>query len=471
MIRGLSLRRLAGAFAAAVLLSLAVTGTAHAWTQVTGIGVNGSNTDELGLARSGDGVLHVAWTRAPIGSYNDDLLHSAIGRDGRGVSGPNAILGGFEFNNSVDLLFSPAGGLRVFFAGLNPASPLDTLLATATAGADGKTWSLQPTPVSNSTPGSNHPVYVASGIGGGLAADGTVIGAWGDSSPNGGGFHVGLSSATPDVEFPPTVGDLGPDAATGSDGQLVLARNDIAPASARLVARLLPSGQELVAPNSGALQTGDRVSISGRSGGKPGVYIAYTSGDNPFTGFPTIWKVGSATAKRVSTRRGGESTKLSPAPNGAFWVMWKDDNLIYARRSNAAMTVWGATVRVKPPKGTGTVYDVIGEGSRGPLDLLANVDRGGKLAYWHQRILPGLSISAKPTKVDSSTRGQVKFTVTDAGKPIRGARVKFRGGTKTTNARGKATFTIPSGATAGSKVATATKRGYTKASTKVTIKR
>jgi hypothetical protein len=453
----------------AVLATLALTGPAHAWTQVTGIGVNGRNTDEIGLARTGDGVLHVAWTRAPSGSYNDDLLHSAIGGDGKTVSGPDAILSGFEFNNSVDLLLSLDGGLRVFFAGLNPGSPLDTLLATATAGADGKTWTVQPTPVSNSTPGSNHPVYAASGIGGGLALDGTPIGAWGDSSPSGGAFHVGLSSATPDIEFPSTVGDIGPDAASGADGQLVLARNDIAPTPARLVAMLLPSGQELVAPNSGALQT-DRVSISGRSGGQPGVYIGYTSGDNPFTGFATIWKVGDAAAKTVS-KRGAESTKLSPAPNGAFWMMWKDDNLVFARRSNPALTKWGAIVKVKPPKGTGTVYDVIGEGSSGPLDLLANVDIGGALAYWHQRILPGLSISAKPKKVSASVGGKVKFTVTDAGKAIPGATVKFRGGTRTTNASGKAKFTIPPGAKGGKKKATATKSGYSKASTKVKIKK
>lgn len=171
------------------------------------------------------------------------------------------------------------------------------------------------------------------------------------------------------------------------------------------------------------------------------------------------------------SERGAESTKLSPAPNGAFWMMWKDDNLVFVRRSNPALTKWGAIVKVKPPKGTGTVYDVIGEGSNGPLDLLANVDRGGQLAYWHQRILPGLSISAKPKKVSASSRGQVTFKVTDAGKAIPGAIVKFRGGTKSTNAGGKAKFTIPAGAKTGRKKATAKKSGYTKASTNVKIRK
>lgn len=495
MLGVISLRLFGSACVAAMLAfpALAYAGPPGTWTQVTGpgIGVNGSNTDELGLARTGDGVLHVAWTQAPNGSYNDGLMHSTISADGKAVSGPDTILSGFEFNNSVDLLLSPDGGLRVFFAGLNPGSPLDDLLATATAGADGKTWSVQPTPVSNSSPDGNHPVYAASGIGGGLAADGTPIGAWGDSTPDGGAYHLGLSNETPDVEFPPTLGDLGPDAATGADGQLVLARNDIAPDPARLVAKLLPSGEDLVAPNSGATQFRDRVSISGRSGGKPGVYIGYTSGDNPFTGFPTIWKVGDAGATRVSKEPGAESTKLSPAPNGAFWMMWKNDNLIFARRSNPDLTEWGGTVKVRPPKGTDTVYDVIGEGSgaasmpqmgplglravapppRGLLDLLANLDRGGALGYWHQRILPGLSIRSSRRKVDSSTGGEVRFEVEDAGKPVSGATVSFRGKSKRTNSKGEVEFEVPAGSKTGKKEATAEKNGYSEASTTVKIKK
>ena len=476
MLRRARAGRLIGAIAAIGLFGMpgiADAGGPGTWTQVTGIGVNGANTDEIGLARTADGVLHVAWTRDPNGVDNGDLLHSAIGADGTTVSAPDTILPGVDLNNSVDLLPGPGGGLRVFFAGLMdpPSNPLNGVLATATAGADGKTWAIQPTPVSDPTDQGRHPVYAASGIGGGLFADGTPIGAWGDSAPAGGGYHVGLSSLTPDFEFPVSAGDLGPDAATGNDGQLVLARSDIATEPTRLVAMLLPSGQELVAPDSGATQF-DRVSISARSGGQPGVYIGYTSGDNMFDGFPTIWKVGDPSATRVSNRRGAESTKLSPAPDGAFWMMWKENSsTIYVRRSNPSLTAWGGTVKVKPPKGTTTVYDVIGEGSTGALDLLTNVDRSGELGYWHQRILPGLSIKAKPKKVNADTGAKVKFKVADAGAPIAGATVEFRGASKTTKANGKAKFKVPAGAKPGKKKATAAKSGYSPAKTKVKIKK
>ena len=128
-------------------------------------------------------------------------------------------------------------------------------------------------------------------------------------------------------------------------------------------------------------------------------------------------------------------------------------------------------MKLKPPSGTTTLYDVTGDGSGGPLDVLVNVDRGGELGYWHQRILPGLSIKAKPKKVNADTGAKVKFKVADAGAPIAGATVKFRGASKTTKANGKAKFKVPAGAKPGKKKATATKSGYSAAKTKVKIKK
>ena len=449
----------------------ALAGAPGTWTQVTGLGVGAANTDEIGLARTADGVLHVAWTRAPSGVYNDELLHSAIGADGKGVTGPDTILGGLELNSSVDLLTAPDGGLRVFFAGLNPASPLDTLLATATAGADGKAWAVQPTPASASTPGQNHPVYVASGIGAGLGPGGAPIGAWGDSSPSGGGYHIGLDPLTPDVEFPAACCDLRPDVAIGADGELVLARVALYDTTS-VIARRLATGQELTAPSSAAAQISDRVSLSGRSAGQPGVYLAYTSGANQFSGLPTIWRVGDAKARRLSGRRGAEHTGLSAAPGGAMWVFWERDERLYARRSNDALTRFGATVRVRPPQGTDTVYRLGGEGSRGPLDLLVLIDRGGSLAYWHRRVLPGLSLAAKPKKVAAG--GSIKFKVTDAGTGVAGAKVKLKlpgeDPQGKTGPKGTVKLQVPKGSKPGKRTATATKPGYTAAGTRVRVK-
>lgn len=451
------------------LAALILPGVAHAgppgqWTQVTGFGVEAKNTDEIGLARTADGVLHVAWTRAPGGTYDDQLLHSAIGASGKGVTGPHGILGGLELNNSVDMLTGPDGRLRVFFAGLNPASPLDGRLATATASPDGMAWLTQPTPASSTAPGNTHPVYAASGIGGGLASSGLPIGVWGDSSPSGAAFNVGLDAGSPDVPLSPQCCELGPDVAAGADGQLVMAWVFLGDTTS-LKARVLSSGQELVAPGSEAAQYPERVSLSGRSKG-PGVYIAYTSGTNPFMGYPSIWRVGATKAIRLSGTRGARHTRLASAPDGRMWVLWERSGRTYARRSNTAVTKFGSTVVVKPPKNTQSVFAITGEGSRGPLDVLALIDRGS-LAYWHQRVLPGLTLGVSTTKVSTAKGGKITFKVTDAGSAIAKANVSLKLSGKTlkgtTNSKGQVSLTVAKGTKRSRYRATATKSGYTKA--------
>lgn len=453
-------------------LALPATAGAATWTQVTGIGGDARNTDEIGLARTSDGVLHVAWTRATPGTYDDVLLHSAISKSGKSVTGPTPILGGMELNNSVDLLRSPDGGLRVLFAGLNPAFPIDSRLATATAGADGAAWAIQPTPASNATPGGGHPVYAARGIGGGLLPAGIPMGLWGDSDPSGAGFNVGLSSAVPDGDFSPACCELGPDVATGADGVPAMAWTFLGD-DPSIRARVLPSGPELTAPGSQATELGPRVAVSGRTKGS-GVYVAYTAGEASFEGRPAIWRIGASKAVRLSGARGVQHTRLSAGPQGRMWVFWERSGKIYARRSNTSLSRWGSTVKVSPPSKTNTIYALTGEGSSGPLDVLALADRSSGLAYWHRRILPGLSLSASPTSVTGSKGGSITFRVTDAGSSVKKAKVSLPIGGKTlkgtTNSKGRVTLTIPKGTKRARRTATATKSGYTKATRRIRIK-
>ncbi len=93
------------------------------------------------------------------------------------------------------------------------------------------------------------------------------------------------------------------------------------------------------------------------------------------------------------TKKDGELISLAAAPGGRLWAFWQVDNSIRATRSNPAATKWGQIVSVKPPKGTSAIYNLVGEASTGPLDLLAHVDTSSStLASWHQRILPGLGL-------------------------------------------------------------------------------
>jgi hypothetical protein len=144
---------------------------------------------------------------------------------------------------------------------------------------------------------------------------------------------------------------------------------------------------------------------------------------------------------------------IAAAPEGRLWVMWHEggSNDLFAIRTNKAATRFGSIVKVAPPASTSSVWKLKGEGSRGPLDLLASVSTGSSLAAWHTQVLPPLSISA--TKAANG----VRFTVTDAGDAVAGAKVTYASKTLTTNSKGQATTTL---ARTTSK-ATAGREGYT----------
>ena len=226
-----------------------------------------------------------------------------------------------------------------------------------------------------------------------------------------------------------------------------------------VVMPLNPGGDRASIPNS-APQLQHRVGITGRIGA-PGVFVAYAQGSNPFLADPAVYRADTGATTRL-TKRDGELVSIAAAPAGRLWVFWKDVGTIYASRSNKAATSWGRIVSVKAPKGSTTIYNLSGEGSLGPLDLLALVDPPtGTLSSWHQRILPGLFFTTKKSK------GKTVVKVTDAGSPVSGATVKVKGdGSKTTGAAGTTSFDLP----ASRYTVSAAKAGYAAYSKRVRVK-
>lgn len=452
----------------------ALAGPPGKWTRVTGVeGVEAQNTDEVGLERTADGVLHVAWTRS-AGGLADVLLHSAIAANAKSVSGPIPILAAANngLNPSVDLVAAPGGGLRVLFAGLFPETPLDRVMSSATAPAAGAPWSAAE-PVSSNGAGTSHPVYVGAGIGGAFSPGGLTVSAWGDSGPGDGGYHVGLSPADLDLPFASPSSAVNPNVAFDVNGAGVVAWNVLAGAASpnSLMVMPLAGGGPATAPKSGAVWIGQRVSISGRIGAG-GVYVAYGSGATQFSASPAWWRVGAAKASVVKGQRGAEHAGLAPAPAGRLWIYWERGKRLYAARTNKKAAKLGAIVSVKPPQGSSVVYRLQGEGSRGPLDLLALAAAKGGLGFFQQRILPGLTLTAKPKKTKAGKA--VTFRASDAGQAVKGAKVVFKLGkkklTKKTNAKGKATLKVPGSTKPGKYKATATRGGYSKAIAKVRVK-
>jgi hypothetical protein len=448
-----------GALAAASIALLTGPAAAQAgppgtWTQVTGIGADDSNTMRVGLARTADGVLHVSWTRVNSGG-TESLLHSSITADGKAVSGPGPIFensaGGI--NPSSDLVVAGDGSLRVFFAATNV---FDSVLATATSADGGASWAVGG-PVSKLEP-EGKPVYAAGGIGAATGLDGSFYSIWGDSAPDGGGFHAGLDPTIADGELP---GGLMSDPDVGVDsvsGQVVSAWNVIG--EDVVVMPLAPGGAPVSIPTSTAY-TQHRVGVSGRNGG-PGVFVAYGRGTNPFLADPSVYRVDTGQATRL-TKKDGEMTSLAAAPGGRLWVFWKSGGTIHATRSNPKATAWGRIVSVRAPKKSSTIYNLAGDAGLGPLDLLALAETpSGTLASWHQRIRPGLSF-----KASKGSKGKTVIKVTDAGQPVGGAKVKVKGhGSKTTSGAGKAAF----GLAPGAYKVTTSKNGYAALSRRVRVK-
>jgi len=421
---------LAAATALAAGAATAEAGPPGAWTQVTGLGQDDRNIMRPGLARTADGVLHVLWVRRGAG-LADDVVHSAVSADATAVSGPTAVFTAPDgVNESVGLVRAPDGTLRAFFSATNV---LDSAMLSATS-ADGGVWAFSG--AVSRTGAAGHPVYAASGIGAGVGLDGTFYSVWGDSAPDGGGFHVGLDPNAPDGALP---GPMKSDPGVGVDaqsGQVFAAWNTIG--GGVVVMPLNPAGAPVAVAQSTA-QLQHPVGITGRIGA-PGVFVAYAQGSNPFLADPAVYRVDTGATTRL-TARDGELVSIAAGPSGRLWVFWKDGGTIFATRSNPAATAWGRIVKVRAPAGATTIYDLSGEGSPGPLDLLALVDPPtGTLSSWHRRILPGLLFTATKSK------GETVVEVTDAGAPVAGATVKVKGhGSKTTGGAGTVSFTLKRG--------------------------
>jgi hypothetical protein len=443
----------------AALLTLVLTappadaGPPGRWTHVTGIDLPDRNTLEVGLARTADGALHVSWGRDRAGTA-DSLLHSSISADARTVSGPHEIFAAPAGVNESSALVGTPEGLRVFFAATNA---FDDALATATS-TDGTSWSA---PVAASRAGNEaRPVYAASGISAARAPDGTFYSAWGSSAPGAEGFHVGLDSAAPDGAFGGGRTVTDPGVGVDSRSGAVFAAGNVPGDEGLVVLPIAPAGAAVTISGSDAEQLGHRVGVTGRIGAG-GVLVAYTQGTNQFTGQPGLYRADTGRTLRVARHRGAEKVSIAAAPEGRAWVFWKDAGTVYATRSNKAVTRFGPVVAVRAPAGADTIHSLAGEGSRGPLDLLALADvPNAGIGNWHQRILPRLQLTATAGK-----RRKVTFAVRDAGDPVAGARVRVGRRAATTSAAGKATLVLPRGRHAG----TATKPGYAAASARVTV--
>jgi hypothetical protein len=440
--------RIVGIVAAAAAIVLtglpAVASASSPWHQVTGS--NGANIDQVALLRTAGGTLHVAW-HVPTGGSSDDLHDTSISASGT-VEATTSVVAGWAAMDNPALVPAPGGAIQVLFGGIHTTNSGDPNqdLNSAVSSDGGSTWALQPGDVA--APGAS---AYASPISATVAGAAVVPYETWFGTP-GVWVHAGLSSATPNFNYQTPFGCCGYDSniASSALGAIMLAWYSNATGHLGVYAQRVgsdgsPIGSPVDMPGTSNMSVGElgRTPLVSRPDGD--FYIAYA------TGYPALdrirlWHVGSGsstTIARVSTSGGEPTATVAAAPDGRLWVIWKQDvndrPHVFAVRSNKTMTRFGAVVDAGAPPAAFSGYRVDGNAIASALDLFGSFSIGSSssVATWYRRVLPGLTLTGQPAKLHRGHRTKVTFVVTDAGDPVKGAKVQADGRSGATNSKGE----------------------------------
>lgn len=460
----------------------ALAGTPGHWTQITD--PTASNIDQVSLARTADGVLHAAWSRPTPSNpgAGRDLLEVPISPAGL-VGAPVLVQSNWAILENPSLISTGGQGLELFVGGMRSTSFDETNanLSLLTSSDGGNTWALYPFDLTRT--GAAYSSNVAAALGTG----GNPFEAWGSSSCL--CVHDGLSQTTPNADFQQGLGDFGYapgmafDPTTGAldvawysngSGHTGVYAAQVDQTSGAL------AGSQIQMPGTQSLLDGPfsgRTQIVARAGG--GLYVAYEGG------YPThtqvlLWHIGSVKSALLGRAAGDvTSVGVTGTPTGRLWIFWSARSssgtpVVYARRSDPHAANWGAIVVVKPPSGASTSWNLVGNGQAGPLDLVGSfsVGTGNTIAGWHTQVLPGLSLSAIPSRLHTNTASAAKvtFLVSDAGAPVSGARVQVGRAHGTSNGKGKVTMSLGPFGRRAHLTASVSAPGYAGASLAITVR-
>jgi hypothetical protein len=450
-------------FAVVLLAVASPAAQAAGWKPVTT--PDGANSDQVGFARSGDGVLHTVWHHR-TGPNTEDLLHTPISAAGK-VGGANPVQSGWTGFTNPAVVNDPAGGVRVFWGGFRTTEQSDPQkeINTALSLDGGASWALQPGQV-NPDGAQAYASPITATVRGGEILQGWfgTLGTW---------VHSGLSPASPNFDYQGPIGSYGYEPQLASDaggatmlgwysnatGHLGVLVQGVGPGGA-------PIGSAQTMPSTSDLQVGmtGRTPFVARPGG--GFYAAYPTG-YPSQNRVRVWRVGDSKARVVGKVNGSPAVAIAGAPDGRLWIAWIDNRggepVVRAVRSNRKATKWGATVTVGPPRNVFEGYRLDASvAPGGGLDVLGNFNIGtsSTTSTQHRRLLPGLSLAASPARVRKGEKTEVRFTVRDAGEPVKNAKVRAAGESGTSDGKGHVELTIKSRKAV---TATASKKGYVKA--------
>jgi len=472
---------LVAAFAALAVPAVAHAGRPGVWTPVTA--ADGANIDQVGLVRTPDGALHVAWQRKTPGhAVNDDLMQTVVSPNGA-VGAAQTVASDWIGIGSPSFARAADGSLLLVAGATSTLDPgaIDSIAAWRSTDG-GASWSA---PVRATQAGG-----FADDLGLAFGSDGaTPFIAWGttfglfvnrgvDPAAAPGNFQsgngFGCCGYSPGLARDEASGQLVVAWHSNATGHLgVFAQEvDQASGSPAGAAKLMPGSVSTYAGRKETSYSLAHTPIVSRPG-RAGVYLAYEGG-YPSTRRVVVWRYGAARSTIVGLRPDGVRTVgIAATPEGRLWAFWSGGGRIWARRSNRSATAWGAITSTPVRRGTVTVYKLAGNAQSGLLDLFGAFAGGGPgVQTWHTQLQAGLTLTAAPASATAGARRSqpIVLRVTDAGEPVAGAKVTLGGASATTGARGTVTLNLPAGARRGLRTARATRAGYVDATATVRVR-
>jgi hypothetical protein len=477
-----------GCTVAALAVSAVPQATAAGSNPWKKIGTVHDNFNQPGLTAGADGSLHAVWVRNPTNS-TQDVVHTSVSLGGTIGANTDVVTGWPEIWPVPDLV-STANGLQAFWGGTRSLQANETNkdLSTATAPANGAPWTLQSGDIETGAGGA------ASAIGAALGASGVPLVSW-ESGSSGVFVHAGTDPSTANYNVQAQLGgccgytpDIGYDASSG-DAWVVWASN--ATDHVGLYAQKLnattgePIGSATRLPQSATTYAStvsfdQQITRTPVVTGKHAAYVAYTA-SYPTTTRILLWKLSSAgvSAPIVVTKDadGVRTPGIAVDSNGRVWVTWSHRGpnglpVVQARRSNPAVTRFGAAVAVsKPPSGDcQSLYELTPAAASSRLHIVATWAASCSSSYglYYAQVFPGLSLSASPSHFRGKSK--VTFTVTDAGVAVKGATVSVDGKTGTTDSKGEASIVLGPVNKKARFVATATRKSFVRGRTTVIVR-
>jgi hypothetical protein len=400
--------------------------------------VNGTAAQAVAITRSANGNLHLVF-QTFAGSTLNGLGAISISPTGK-TSAQVTALSGWQAGQP-GLVGLPDGTLEAIFGAISPSNVSSVWGITSSDG--GSSWAA---PLNVKGGGPLESLAYGSDITAALSSGTPVI-----TLPQAGQLVIqrGLGAGSPSYQLTNAAdGSVGETevATDAGSGEVVAAWDSIAGDP-----KLYLQG---ASPSIGALQAVPGQSrniqqLAGRDTG-PGVFGAYTADGRHVR--LLRYGGGSIAVGSLKTTQ-AKVLGVATGPEGRIWVMWGDDSGggVAVTRSNKAVTRFEPIQRLKP--NSAVIYRVSGDGRLGPLDLLVDQIPNVKgsipppgIYHGHTLAVLSAQVSVKPIKSKKLVviGHTVTVTVTDAGDPVAGAKVKLDNSTLTTNAKGVAQFAFGS---------------------------